>query len=83
VAIWRWRRLLSQQALRPVAQENYSLPGWSLVTQIRGSASIFGSEAEPLDMGSQAGVWKLTDIFGSEAEPLDMGSQAGAWEPFN
>jgi hypothetical protein len=53
---------------------------WKLTA---GRASIFGSEAEPLDMGSQAPAWKLTDIFGSEAEPLDMGSQAPAWEPFN
>jgi hypothetical protein len=28
-----------------------------------GRASIFGRDAEPLDMGSQARAWKLTDIL--------------------
>ena len=32
----------------------YSLPGWSLGTQIRRLCLHFRAEAEPLDMGSQA-----------------------------
>ena len=32
----------------------YSLPGWSLVTQIGRLCLHFRAEAEPLDMGSQA-----------------------------